>query len=115
MRRRPVKPNAVDAREFFPQALHLRSAVCAQTCERGYQSSAAIWGDLIDPLAAVRGTDTFAGTRGVMKSKRRIKINGRGGAGDPFMILRAHLGAFRRIVRRGFEPGQVYGFEQFLL
>src|SRR5207248_5455509 len=87
----------------------------AQSRKRGYQSSAAIWGGLIDPLATARGTYIFASTRGAMNSKRRIKINGRGCAGDAFMILRAHLSAFRRVVRRRLEPGKVYRFQQFLL
>src|SRR5256885_14959057 len=109
MRRWTIQPHAIDAREFFPQTSYLRRTVRAQTCERGCQSSAAIWCGLIDPPAMLRtltqplpageaniarGTDTFP-TGGVVSRERRIKIHGRSSPGDPFMILRPHLGAFR--------------------
>src|ERR1041384_395579 len=64
MRRRAVQCHAVDAREFFPQTSYLRRTVRAQTRECGCQSSAAIFGGLIDPLAIARGTDTLAIARG---------------------------------------------------
>ena len=44
---------------------------------------------------------------GSVPGKRRIEINYCGGAGDAFVILRAHLWPFRSSVGRGLQLGKI--------